>query len=257
MNGQPAAAGVYKPAGIKSLVLSNGDLAITFGKDLTRDFSAVSVMMNGQELAHNLHGYAESDPDAGRTFYLDYGPGRGHLAVDTVKIFRSTSAMVHFALIDHGRLGPYYLEHHFVMRSDVTGVYSYVIAKSRPNAAGEMHTMYRFDRDILDNAYTDERTGPQPKSADLLNCRKLQDEAWQLPDGSIYRKYDFATSFSATKMWGHYGHGFGVFFIPVTTEYYGGDPLGQELLVDQDALILNPLGRGHYCRDHLNLSSDS
>jgi hypothetical protein len=106
--------------------------------------------------------------------------------------------------------------------------------------------MYRFDRDILDYAYTDERTGQQPKYADLLTYPKLQDETWKLPDGTMYQKYDYATYFSATKMWGHYGHGFGVFFIPVSTEYYAGGPLRQELMVHQDALILNYIGGGHY-----------
>jgi rhamnogalacturonan endolyase len=67
-----------------------------------------------------------------------------------------------------------------------------------------------------------------------------------LRDGTIYQKYDYATYFSATKMWGHYGHGFGVFFIPVSTEYYAGGPLRQELMVHQDALILNYIGGGHF-----------
>jgi rhamnogalacturonan endolyase len=246
MDGQPAKAGEYKPAGIKTLVMSNGDLAITFGKDVNGDFSAVSVVMDGQELAHNLHGVAGRDVDGGRTFYLDYGAGRGHLVVDAVKVFAGSPRMVHFAVIDHGKSGSFYLEHHFVMMPDVDGVYGYVVVKSRPNAGGEMRTMYRFDRDILDYAYTDERTGQQPKYAQLLTYPKLQDETWKLPDGTMYQKYDYSTYFSATKMWGHYGHRFGVFFIPVSTEYYAGGPLRQELMVHQDALILNYIGGGHY-----------
>jgi len=246
MNGQPSKPGEYKPTDIKTLVISNGDLSITFGKDVNGDFSALSVVKDGQELAHNLHGVAGRDVDGGRTFYLDYGGGRGSMAVDTVKILANTPKMAHFALIDHGRHGPYYLEHHFIMMPDISGVYAYAIVKSRPNAGGEMRTMYRFDRDILDYAYTDERTGQQPKYADLLTYPKLQDETWKLPDGTIYQKYDYSTYFSATKMWGHYGHGFGVFFIPVSTEYYAGGPLRQELMVHQDALILNYIGGGHY-----------
>lgn len=246
LDGQAAKPAEYAPADIKTLVISNGDLSITFGKDVNGDFSAVSVVKAGQELAHNLHGVAGRDVDGGRTFYLDYGGGRGRMVVDTVKILTNTPKMAHFALIDHGRHGPYYLEHHFIMMPDISGVYAYAIVKSRPNAGGEMRTMYRFDRDILDFAYTDERTGQQPKYADLLTYPKLQDETWKLPDGTIYQKYDYSTYFSATKMWGHYGHGFGVFFIPVSAEYYAGGPLRQELMVHQDALILNYIGGGHY-----------
>jgi rhamnogalacturonan endolyase len=47
-------------------------------------------------------------------------------------------------------------------------------------------------------------------------------------------------------MWGHYGHGFGVFFIPSTKDSYAGGPLRQELIIHQDALILNYIGGGHY-----------
>jgi hypothetical protein len=47
-------------------------------------------------------------------------------------------------------------------------------------------------------------------------------------------------------MWGHFGHGFGAFFMPVSTESYAGGPLRQELAVHQDALILNYIGGGHF-----------
>jgi rhamnogalacturonan endolyase len=246
LNNQPAKPGEYQPADIQSLVVSTGDLAITFGKDVNNNFSAISVIKAGQELGHNLHGVAGRDVDGGRSFYLDYGGGRGRMLVDDVKVIESTPQIAHFALIDHGKQGPYYLEHHFIMLPDISGIYAYAIVKSRPNAGGEMRTMYRFDRDILDNAYTDERTGQQPKYANLLTYPKLQDESWRLPDGTIYQKYDYSTYFSATKMWGHFGHGFGVFFIPVSTEYYAGGPLRQELMVHQDALILNYIGGGHF-----------
>ena len=47
-------------------------------------------------------------------------------------------------------------------------------------------------------------------------------------------------------MWGHFGHGFGAFFMPVSTEAYASGPLRQELAVHQDALILNYIGGGHF-----------
>jgi len=36
INGKPAAPGVYKPADIDALVISSGNVQITFGKDLSR-----------------------------------------------------------------------------------------------------------------------------------------------------------------------------------------------------------------------------
>jgi rhamnogalacturonan endolyase len=245
MNGAPAKTGDYKPADIQSLILSNGLLSITFGRDTNGDFSATSVIKNGQELAHNLHGVEPRDVDRYRTFYLDYGAGRGHLQADVVKVISSTPDMAHFAVIDTHN--PTYLEHHFIMRKDQSGVYGYVIIKTPPGRrSGEMRTMYRFDRDILDWAYTPERTGQQTKYADLEKLRNVQDETWELPDGTIYQKYDYSVYYSEASLWGHYGHGFGVFFMPVSTESYAGGPMRQELVVHQDALILNYIGGGHY-----------
>jgi hypothetical protein len=109
--------------------------------------------------------------------------------------------------------------------------------------------MYRFDMDVLDWAWTNERTGHQPKYGFLQSISpagNLGDETWQLPDGTVYQKYDYCLYFADSPMWGHYGHGFGVFFMPVSTESYAGGPLRQELAVHQDALILNYIGGGHF-----------
>jgi rhamnogalacturonan endolyase len=248
VNGQPAQVGDMKPAEIQSLVLENGLLKLTFGKDATGDFSATSVIKNGQELAHNLHGVEPRDVDAHRTFYLDSNAGRGHLVTDVVRILQNTPEIAHFAVVDNRAL---HLEHHFVMLKGESGVHPYVIIKTAAggNGGGEMRTMYRFDMNILDWAWTDERTGQQPKYEFLQSISQagnMGDETWRLPDGSVYQKYDYSVYYSESPMWGHYGHGFGVFFIPTSTESYAGGPLRQELDVHEDALILNYLGGGHY-----------
>ena len=247
VNGAPAVAGDFKPADIQSLVLENGLVALTFGKDANGDFSATSVVKNGRELAHNLHGVEPRDVDAHRTFYLDTGAGREHLVVDTVRVIKNTPELAHFAVIDHRAL---HLEHHFVMLQGESGVHPYVIVKSPPGlGTGETRTMYRFDMDLLDWAWSGERTGRQPKYALLQSISEagnLGDETWRLPDGSVYQKYDYVSYYAETPMWGHYGHGFGAFFIPVSTESYAGGPLRQELMVHQDALILNYIGGGHF-----------
>ena len=247
VNGAPAQAGDFKPADIQSLVLENGLLTITFGKDSNGDFSATSVIKNGQELAHNLHGVEPRDVDAHRTFYLDSNAGRGHLVTDTVRIVKNTPELAHFAVIDNHEL---HLEHHFVMLKGESGVHPYVIVKNAPGAnSGETRTMYRFDMDILDWAWSGERTGQQPKYKFLQSISEagnMGDETWRLPDGTIYQKYDYCPYYAETSMWGHYGHGFGVFFMPVSLESYAGGPLRQELAVHQDALILNYIGGGHF-----------
>lgn len=257
INGQPARPGDMPPGEIQSLVIDNGQLKIAFGKDVNGDFSGTSVVKNGQELAHNLKGIEPRDVDRGRTFYLDSGAGRSHLEADKIKVYKNSPEMAHFAVTDN-RAGQ--LEHHFVMMKDQSGIYAYVVIKSAQGEGGgggrggrggggvngETRTMYRFDRNILDYAWCAERTGQQPKYADLVTYPEVQDETWKLPDGSTYQKYDYSAYYSESPMWGHYGHGFGVWFMPVSTEYYAGGPLRQELIVHQDALILNYIGGGHY-----------
>lgn len=247
IDGKPAQSGDYKPADIQSLVLANGLLALTFGRDSNGDFSATSVVKNGRELAHNLHGVEPRDVDAHRSFYLDSGAGKDHLRVDTVRIVKNTPELAHFAVIDHRAL---HLEHHFVMLKGESGVHPYVIVQSAPGInTGETRTMYRFDMSILDWAWVSERTGRQPSYAQLQAISpvgNMGDETWRLADGSVYQKYDYCAYYANTPMWGHYGHGFGVFFIPTALESYAGGPLRQELMVHQDALILNYIGGGHF-----------
>jgi rhamnogalacturonan endolyase len=244
LNDKPAEVGDYSPADIKDLVLDNGLLKITFGHDVRNDISATSIIKNGQELAHNLHGTVPRDTDGGRTFYHDYNASQGYMHARVVKIVKNTPDLVHFALIDTN--SPY-LEDHYVMLKGESGIHPYVIIKGQ--FGGEMRTMYRFDMSILDWTWTPERIGQQ-KSYEYLQSistiGNMGDETWRLPDGSVYSKYDWVLYYSEAPMWGHFGHGFGAFFMPVSTEAYAGGPLRQELAVHQDALILNYIGGGHF-----------
>jgi rhamnogalacturonan endolyase len=244
LNGQPAVAGDYGPDDVKDLVLDNGLLKITFGHDARNDISVTSLIKNGQELVHNLHGTVPRDTDGGRTFYHDYSASKGYMHARIIRIFQNTPDLVHFALIDNGTP---YLEDHYVMLKGESGIHPYVIIKGEFN--GEMRTMYRFDMSILDWTWTNERVSQQ-RSYEYLQAisqiGNMGDETWRLPDGSVYSKYDYCIYYSESTMWGHFGHGFGAFFIPVSREAYAGGPLRQELAVHQDALILNYIGGGHF-----------
>jgi rhamnogalacturonan endolyase len=251
LNDAPAKVGDYQPGDIKSLVLDNGLLKITFGKDTLDDFSATSVIAFGQELAHNLNGVRPRDENAERTFYHDYSGSNGHLHARIIRIFENQPYRVHFAIIDNG--SPY-LEDHYVMLPNESGIHPYVIIRSQ--FGGEMRTMYRFDMHILDHTWTPERMDQQISYKFLQSISdtgNAGDETWilpannpiGLPAGTVYSKYDWCLYYSEAPMFGHLGHGFGAWFIPVSTESYAGGPLRQDLAVHQDALILNYLGGGH------------
>ncbi len=269
LNGQAAKPGVYKPADIDALVIASGDVQITFAKDPSRtqqentrneggpgamrdpaaDFSATSVIVKGKEIGKNLHGVEPRDVNARRSFYLDSYTGTD-LLCDTVRVVKNTPEMVHFAVCNEPNpaRGPH-LEHHFVMLKGENGIHPYVIISGNQN--GEMRTMYKFDMDVLDYAWTNERTDKQVKYSVLLGLEaqdprsRLGDETWRLANGTVYTKYNYVSFLYQTPMWGHYGHGVGAWFIPTTTESYASGPLRQDLDVHQDALILNYLGGGH------------
>jgi hypothetical protein len=270
INGQPAKVGDYKPQDVDALVISSGNVQITFGKDPSRanmpnprggaggagrdpaqDFSATSIVVNGKEIGHNLHGVEPRDVNARRSFYLDSYTGTD-LLCDTVKVLENTPEVAHFAVVN-GPNSPQHLEHHFVMLKGENGVHPYVVISG--NQGGEMRTMYKFDMSILDHAWTNERTGKQTSYKDLQAISpsgNAGDETWRRPDDSpfadgttVYTKYNYVSFYYLTPMWGHYGNGVGAWFIPTTTESYASGPLRQDLDVHQDALILNYLGGGH------------
>ncbi len=244
LNGAPAAVGEVAPADLKDLVLDNGLIKITFGHDTRGEISATSLLKNGQELIHNLNGVQPRDTDAKRSFYHDWSASGGMMHITTVKIIKNTPELAHFALIGNG---PPYLEDHYVMLKGESGIHPYVIIKGQ--FGGEMRTMYRFDMHLLDWTWTNERVAQQKSYAFLQaisTAGNVGDETWRLPDGTIYSKYDYVLYYSESPMWGHFGHGFGAFFMPVSTESYASGPLRQELAVHQDALILNYLGGGHF-----------
>jgi Polysaccharide lyase family 4, domain III/Polysaccharide lyase family 4, domain II len=245
LNGEPAKPGDYARADVKELVLDNGLLKITFGPDARNQISATSLIKNGQELIHNLNGVQPRDTDAKRSFYHDWSASGGMMTVASVKIIKNTPDLVHFALIGAGT-SPY-LEDHYVMLKGESGIHPYVIIKGQ--FGGEMRTMYRFDMTLLDWTWANERVAQQRSYAYLQSIStagNVGDETWRLPDGTIYSKYDYVLYYSESPMWGHFGHGFGAFFMPVSTESYAGGPLRQELAVHQDALILNYIGGGHF-----------
>jgi rhamnogalacturonan endolyase len=244
LNGAPGVAGEYEPGKVAALTLDNGLISITFGTDGT----ATSLIKNGQELIHNLNGIAPRDPDRHHTWYIDYSGGGGRLVADKIRIVKATPQMAHIAVIDSGVTSRFYIEHHILLMKGESGLYGYAICKNLKNQrlGGEMRTMYRFDMDIFDWAYVSERTGRQPRYADLVKLPAIQDETWKMPDGEIYQKYDYSGYMAENPIWGHYGHGFGAWFIPVSTDYYAGGPLRQDLMVHQDALILNYFQGAHY-----------
>lgn len=244
-----SAAVIVEVEGLKAK-LSNGSIAIVFNERAM----AVSLVKNGKELIGNLSG-AFNDPDKEHSFYVDYhaeGKFR-NMVISELRVIRNEENEGHIAYIDV--TGLLYIEYHIILKKGDSGIYSYVIAKNNVNREfklSELRSVYRFDPHIFQFGYTADRSGKQPLHEDLCKGEKIQDETYALVDGEqytngkVYSKYDYAGYYKDNPLWGQYGNGFGVWFIPVSTEYYPSGPMKQELLVHYNAIVLNYMTGAHF-----------
>lgn len=236
--------------------ISNGILSMFWKEDGTLG----SLSKNGTELICNL---PERSDTGGRTaFYVDYhaeGVFRKYHAPD-LKVIEATPQMAHIAYTD--ATGYLAIEYHIILMQGESGYYSYVCAANNvdvPFELSEFRIVYRSGSRIFDHACNSERFGLQPTHKYMEQYEKLQDETYRLPDGEkytngdVYSKYDYAGYFSKNPAWGQYGHGYGFFVIPVSTEYYPGGPLKQELLVHYDGIVLNYFTGSHFGTGNLHV----
>lgn len=234
----------------KKCEMSNGLISIRWKED----GSVESLIKDGQELIKDLDG-TSTDSNAKRSFYVDYhAEGKFHkMSVTRLDIIAHNEDMAHIAYVD--TKGLLYIEYHIIMMKDISGIYTYVVAGNNTDtefALSEFRTVYRFGNKIFDHACNTERIGLQPTHKYMEQFEWLQDETYRLPDvdkytnGDVYSKYDYSGYFSQNPAWGHYGHGYGFFVIPVSTEYYPSGPLKQELLVHYDGIVLNYFTGAHF-----------
>ena len=159
------------------------------------------------------------------------------------------------------------------MRRGRRAIYGYTIERAMAaTTISELRVVTRWNRTLLDHAFDWERgTGQQPTSAYLNTQTKVQDETWtidgqnnpslpppdsnsgNLPPGTTYTKYNWSLYHHENPMFGHYGHGFGVWFTPLggvsdqtLAAFYGVGPNHQDLAIHQDCIILNYFGPNHY-----------
>lgn len=211
-----------------TVTMSNEYITIKFNRNGT----GYSLVKDGKELVGMAKGFYSS-VDAKYEF-----------APTSLKIVTNTSDIADIAYVsDWGEL-------HYVMRSGVSGVYSYFVADDLGKVA-EFRTVYRVDGNIFRNGYNSVKSGPLPTIADVSHSTKLQDETFGFKDGTVYSKYDWADYESRDDVHGVYGNGYGVWVIPASNEYYNSGPMRQELMLHLesstgDTVLLNMLKGSHF-----------
>lgn len=216
----PLAVGSYAfPSEVNHLVLDNGLVRITFGRDdgaagvvtgwTDTSITATSVVVGGREIGHNLNGVDPRDPDRQHSFYVDEGGGRTRLLCTELRVLRATGDLVEVAFVDDTSAKLQH-EHHLIMRRGRPGLYAYdILTAAIATSINEVRMNARFDRSILDHCYNGEHgTGQQPTYAYLAGQVRVGDETWRVdginnpslpsPDsnsgnlapGTVYTKYN-------------------------------------------------------------------
>lgn len=125
---------------------------------------------------------------------------------------------------------------HWVIFDDLSGAYQYFVNRALP-VLGEYRTLWRLDNETFPNGRTNIKDGPLPPFSLYLNATKVQDETWQLANGSYLTKYDWSDFIRGIDFYGVYGEGFGSWYIRGSGEdYIGGNQLKQELTVRSSVL---------------------
>ncbi|GMG10685.1 unnamed protein product [Aspergillus oryzae] len=142
-------------------------------------------------------------------------------------------------------------EQHWVIYRNQHGAYQYFINKALPSPLGEWRSVSRLDNATFTNGHTTYRQGALPELSEIESGEKVQDETWELSDGSYITKYDWSDFINSAKAWGVYGDGIGCWYIHPSKEYINGDHLKQELMLHResssgDTVLLNMIHGLHF-----------
>ncbi|WP_176728966.1 polysaccharide lyase family protein [Thermogemmatispora onikobensis] len=232
LRGEPAhaASPVTLSVSGMSATIGNGIFTVKFNSSGT----GYSLVWQGKELIGPAKG-----------FYSSINGGTG-FSPTQLTVVTNTSSLVDIAYISS------WGELHYVVRSGVSGLYSYFLATGI-GTVGEFRTLYRVDGSIFRTGYNGAETAIAfPTLSQIQSATVLQDSTYQLSDGTIYTKYDAATYLmSQDLLHGVYGNGYGVWLISPSHEYNNGGPLKQDLTVhvdssNGDAVVLNMLISAHF-----------
>ena len=217
--------------------LNNGLTKITFNSDAT----VYSVYHNCQNLVENVAPHS--------SFYLDWHNGTyGRFFPSSLQVLSQSTKRVHIMYLQDV---PGFLkyEYHIIMEKGLSGLYAYVKATNNndhPLTFSETRTVYRFNPRTMHQVTNGIQEGILPDENELIDARLVQDTTWQFSDGTYYSKYDYAGYIRQSPYLGVFEKGYGAWLISASREYHSGGPLKQDLLVHQDALIVNYMTGGHF-----------
>lgn len=117
------------------------------------------------------------------------------------------------------------------MFENLAGSYQYFVNKALPDLS-VLRTLWRLDPELFLNGRTYLRDQPLPDFSLYANATKVQDETWELANGTFITKYDFSDFVRSRDFYGIYGPDVvGSWYIHPGTDYYDASQLSQTLTV--------------------------
>ncbi|ORY65174.1 polysaccharide lyase family 4, domain III-domain-containing protein [Pseudomassariella vexata] len=123
---------------------------------------------------------------------------------------------------------------HWVIFDDLPGAYQYFVNRALPDIS-ILRSLWRLAPEIFLNGRTHLKNEALPDFALYANATNVQDETWQLEDGTFITKYDWSNAVRDRDFYGVYGPEFGSWYIHPTFEYYNSDQLSQTLTVHRES----------------------
>ncbi len=169
--------------------------------------------------------------------YFDYtAAANAGLSPDKIEIVRQDDDMVE--VLYSNTKSDLQWQQGYILRKGVKGVYTYVIANGTPTSSEvsvrEARVCTRLSATFLNGYVDEEMQGRIPSNAEMAaveSSHQIQDATYEMPDGSIYTKYNWAQFIASDLFHGLMNTRNGVWNIPVSYEWLNGGPMRQELTV--------------------------
>lgn len=209
----------------KTTTFDNGKLLIKI--DSNGRVSSIKYNKNQELLASN-------------GIYFDYTTANGNkgLSPSKVEIIRDTADICE--VLYSATSGNTIFQQGYIVRKNVSGIYTYIIATGTATSADEpikeARVCTRLNNNMR-NGYVDWRmNGKIPSNSEMAEAEKeentVQDATYYLSDGSIYTKYNWANYIERDTLHGLYNDSkYGIWNIPVSYEWLNGGCDRQELMV--------------------------
>ncbi|MDE6692435.1 MAG: hypothetical protein K2K05_03535 [Muribaculaceae bacterium] len=169
--------------------------------------------------------------------YFDYtATANAALNPDKLEVVRESDDLVE--VLYSNTKGDILWQQGYILRKGVKGVYTYVIANGTPTSSSvsvrEARVCTRLSASFLDGYVDEQMQGPIPSNSEMAEAEsnhQIQDATYEMPDGTIYTKYNWAQFIASDHFHGLMNTRHGVWNIPVSYEWLNGGRMRQELTV--------------------------